>query len=122
MDPIKQKRLEAAGWSIGSTADFLELSEEESAIVELKLALSNSLKRRREKQKISQKRLAQRMQSSQSRVAKMEAGDPSVSIELLIKGLFCVGATFGDIAEVVASAEISNQKCSSLASKELQPI
>jgi DNA-binding XRE family transcriptional regulator len=102
MNTAKRKRLEAAGWSIGSTADFLELSPEEAAFIELKLRLSESLRRRRKIQKLSQGALARKIKSSQSRVAKMEAGDPTVSIDLLIRALLATGATHRDLAKVVA--------------------
>lgn len=102
MNTAKRKRLEAAGWSVGSTVDFLELSPEEAAFVELKLRLSESLKLRRKGQKLSQDALAKKIKSSQSRVAKMEAGDPTVSIDLLIRALLATGATHRDLARVVA--------------------
>jgi ribosome-binding protein aMBF1 (putative translation factor) len=102
MDSAKRKRLEAAGWRVSSTADFLELSPEEAAFVELKLRLSESLRRRRQSQKLSQDALARKLKSSQSRVAKMESGDPSVSIDLLIRALLATGATHKDLAKVVA--------------------
>lgn len=104
MDPLKRQRLEAAGWKIGSVAEFLELSPEEAAMVELKLALSRRLKESRLEHQLSQAELARRMNSSQSRIAKMEAGEPSVSTDLLIRGLLSTGATCKDIAEVIASA------------------
>jgi ribosome-binding protein aMBF1 (putative translation factor) len=102
MNTAKRKRLEAAGWKVGSTADFLELSAEEAAFVELKLRLSESLRERRKGQKLSQDTLARKIRSSQSRVAKMEAGDPTVSIDLLIRALLAMGATHRDLAKAVA--------------------
>ncbi len=102
----KRQRLEAAGWSIGTAVDFLELSKEEAAFVELKLALSKFLKEQRQEHKLSQKALARQINSSQSRVAKMEAGDPSVSTDLLIRALLSTGATPGDIASAIAESEI----------------
>jgi ribosome-binding protein aMBF1 (putative translation factor) len=103
MDAAKRKRLKAAGWSVGSAKDFLKLSPEEEAFVELKLRLSDSLKRRRQNKNLSQAALAKNIKSSKSRVAKMEAGDPSVSIDLLIRALLATGATHTDLARVVAS-------------------
>ena len=47
MDRAKQSRLEAAGWTIGSLADFLRLSDEELAIIELRLLLVDNVQRRR---------------------------------------------------------------------------
>lgn len=102
MDKMKRKRLEEAGWTIGSAADFLELSASEAAFVELKLALSDELRARREDQGLSQTVLARKLGSSQSRVAKMEAGDPSVSVDLLIRGLLAAGASRKQIASAIA--------------------
>lgn len=105
MEAAKRKRLEAAGWSVGSATDFLKLSPEEAAFVELKLRLSESLKRRRQSNKLSQAALAKKIKSSQSRVAKMEAGDPSVSLDLLIRALLAIGATRNDLARVLGSRQ-----------------
>ena len=102
MDSNKRERLEAAGWRVGSAQDFLGLSGEEAAFVELKVALSRSLRERRAEQGLTQTQVAKRMQSSQSRVAKMEAGDPSVSLDLLVRGLLATGATPRDIAAAIA--------------------
>jgi ribosome-binding protein aMBF1 (putative translation factor) len=105
MEAAKRKRLEAAGWSVGSATDFLKLSPEEAAFVELKLRLSESLKRRRQSKKLSQAALAKKIKSSQSRVAKMEAGDPSVSLDLLIRALLAIGATRNDLARVLGARQ-----------------
>jgi ribosome-binding protein aMBF1 (putative translation factor) len=91
------------GWQIGSADDFLELTPEESAYVDLKLRLSDSLRKRRAQEKLSQKELAKLVKSSQSRVAKMEAGDPTVTLDLLIKTLLALGASDLDLAEAIAA-------------------
>ncbi len=103
MQPTKRKRLEAAGWTVSSTGDFLELTPEESALIELKLNLSTRLKERRSKRNMSQIDLAKLLGSSQSRVAKMEAGDPSVSLDLLVRALLATGATRRELARAVAA-------------------
>jgi len=103
MDAAKRKRLEEAGWIVGSAQDFLKLSPEEATFVELKMRLSESLKQRRQNRNLSQTALAKKIKSSQSRVAKMEAGDPSVSIDLLIRALLATGATRNELARVVGS-------------------
>ena len=103
MKVSKRKKLENAGWKVGSVDEFLELSPEESAYVEMKLALSRSLKERRIKKKISQIAFAAKIDSSQSRVAKMETGDPSVSIDLLMKSLLALGASKKEVAQVISS-------------------
>lgn len=99
----KKRSLERAGWKIGSADKLLELTPEESAYIDLKLRLSDSLKQRRQHQRLSQKELATRVESSQSRVAKMEAGDPSVSIDLLVKTLLALGASDKDLAEAICA-------------------
>jgi predicted XRE-type DNA-binding protein len=103
MRKAKQECLEAKGWQIGSADDFLELTPEESAYVDLKLRLSDSLRKRRTQEKLSQKELAKLVKSSQSRVAKMEAGDPTVSLDLLIKTLLALGASDLDLADAIAA-------------------
>ncbi|GKS65960.1 hypothetical protein YTPLAS72_32640 [Nitrospira sp.] len=101
MNKAKQKRLEARGWRVGTTSDFLGLSEEETALVEMKLRLGHALRERREACGLSQVALAKRLQSSQSRVAKMEAADQTVSLDLLLRGLVALGATPRDIARIL---------------------
>ncbi|MBI5006036.1 MAG: helix-turn-helix transcriptional regulator [Nitrosomonadales bacterium] len=93
----KLERLQAAGWKVANTEDFLQLSEEEARLVALKLSLSSAVKKSRSKHKLSQMDLAQRMKSSQSRIAKIEAGDPSVSLDLIVRALIATGATTRDI-------------------------
>jgi len=104
MDAQKRKRLEAAGFSVGDATDFLELLPEEVAFVEMKLSLSRYLKEFRLKNKLSQENLAKKINSSQSRVAKMEAGDASVSVDLILRTMFAVGATREDVARAIASS------------------
>jgi ribosome-binding protein aMBF1 (putative translation factor) len=104
MKAAKRKRLEQAGWRVGSAEDFLELSKEEQALVEIKLALADAVKTQREKHHLSQATLAARMKSSQSRVAKIEAGDPSVSLDLLVRAVLATGATKKELAKALAAA------------------
>jgi|SRR5215831_211443 len=99
----KRARLETSGWTVGSAKDFLGLSEAEEAVIEMKVSLSRSLRDRRKRRGLSQAALARRLRSSQSRVAKMEAGDPSVSMDLLVRSLFAVGASATDLARVIRS-------------------
>ena len=103
MNTTKRKRLEAKGWRIGSAKEFLGLSELEEVYIELKLTLGENLKKRRLKKKLTQIELAKLLRSNQSRIAKMESGDPSVSIDLLIKSLLALGTTKQDIAGIISS-------------------
>lgn len=101
MDQKKRRRLQAAGWKFGSARDFLELSEAEETLVELKLSLGDTLRQRRAQKRISQTAFARLLGSSQSRVAKMEAGDSSVSFDLQIRALLSLGATRKELAKAM---------------------
>jgi len=95
-------RLARAGWRVGTVRELLGLSKAEEALVELKLILSRGLRERRARRRITQAQLARLLKSSQSRVAKMEAGDPSVSLDLLIRSLLAMGTTQRELAQVIA--------------------
>jgi ribosome-binding protein aMBF1 (putative translation factor) len=102
MRESKRKRLEAKGWRVGNAADFLSLSPEEAAYVELKLRLADRLKERRRQRTLTQNQLARLVKSSQSRVAKMEAGDPTVTVDLLIRALLALGLSNKELATTIA--------------------
>src|SRR3989304_3728711 len=75
MDRAKRKRLEAAGWKVGTVRHFLDLSAEEEAYLEIKLQLAKDLQKRRREKKLTQVDLARMLKSSQSRIAKIDAGE-----------------------------------------------
>jgi len=102
MRESKRKRLEVKGWRVGSAAEFLNLSPEEAAYVELKINLASTLREWRVRRQLTQGDLARLVKSSQSRVAKMEAGDPSVSLDLLVRTLLALGASSREIARTFA--------------------
>ena len=102
MNKTKRARLEAAGWKTGDAKDFLGLSEAEAEFIEMKLALAADLRARREARHLNQTQVAKIIGSSQSRVAKMESADSSVSIDLLIRALLKLGAERGDVAKAVS--------------------
>ena len=102
MKASKQKALERKGWVVGDAKDFLQLSPEEEAYIELRLKLAEGLKARRVRRGLSQTALAVSLKSSQSRVAKMEAGDPTVSLDLLVKSLLALGTSSRDLASIIA--------------------
>ena len=103
MEPAKIKRLEDKGWKLGSASEFLELSREESILIDIKLALSLNLKERRQNL-MTQAELADKINSSQHRIVKAENGNDSVSIELLIRAMLTTGATPQDIGQIIAQA------------------
>jgi ribosome-binding protein aMBF1 (putative translation factor) len=98
----KKKRLEAKGWKVGSAEEFLRLTPEEAAYIELKLRLAENLRARRRRRNLTQVDLARRLESSQSRVAKMEAGDPSISLDLLVRSLLALGTTRQELSRIIA--------------------
>lgn len=106
MNAEKRKRLEAAGFTVSDTQEFLGLSDEEMAYIDMHIALSNALRERRRAEGLTQQALATRLGSSQSRVAKMEARDESVSLDLLVRALLATGATVLDIAEAIAPERV----------------
>jgi DNA-binding XRE family transcriptional regulator len=103
MKTDKKRRLEAAGWRISDTREFLDLTPEEAEFVEIKLALSRRLRLLREEQNWTQAEFARRVGSSQSRVAKMEAGDPTVSIDLLVRSLLAAGANRRELGRILGA-------------------
>ena len=103
MNKSKQKAFEQKGWKIGTTKEFLKLTEEEEAYIELKLKLSTDLRKLRTEQKLTQVQFAKIIKSSQSRVAKLETGDPSVSLDLIIRSLLALGSSKKDIARAISS-------------------
>lgn len=102
MNEAKRKRLAEAGYQATTVADFLGLSTEQSELIEIKVALTSALKKQRNKSSLSQSQLAVKIGSSQSRVAKMEAGDPHVSLDLMIRALVAAGMTRAAIAEAMS--------------------
>lgn len=109
MKTAKLERLKSAGWRVGDAEDFLQLSEEEAQLVALKLSLIGAVKKSRLKRNLSQIELAQRMKSSQSRIAKIESGDPSVSLDLIVRALIASGAKVRDIQEAFVSPSLAQQ-------------
>ena len=103
MRVAKRRRLLERGWVVGDAEEFLGLTVEELALVDLRLRLANGLKLQRVQRRLTQGELAKVVRSSQSRVAKMEAGDPSVSIDLLFRSLIALGASSSDLAKIISS-------------------
>ncbi|MCL5267461.1 MAG: helix-turn-helix transcriptional regulator [Bacteroidetes bacterium] len=102
MNKNKKKRIEARGWKVGNVREFLDLSSEEATYVDLKLTLSKYLQDYRREKNMTQQQLARLLKSSQSRIAKMESGDPSVSLDLLVRSLLALGASRKNLAEMLS--------------------
>ena len=102
MKSTKKKRLETKGWKVGTVAEFLQLSREEAAYIEMKLVLSKNLQKRRRDKGLTQEQLSRLLKSSPSRIAKMEAGDPSVSLDLLVRSLLILGESRKSLAKILS--------------------
>ena len=105
MDSEKRKKLEAAGWAVGDASDFLGLTPAEAELVELKVKLALLVKEQRKIHNLSQNALAKKMGSSQSRVAKIESGDPSVSLDLIVRALLTSGVTRQELAQAIMDSD-----------------
>lgn len=97
MDRAEREALEAAGFRIGDAGDFLGLTEAERQLVRLRVALAGRVKQLRETRRLTQKQLADRVGSSQPRVARVEAGADDVSLDQLFRTLFALGGRLGDL-------------------------
>ena len=104
MKTDKRNRLEAAGWKLGSADEFLGLTPEETALVNIRVALAEGVRDRRQKLGLSQVELARKLGSSQSRVAKMEAAEPDVSLDLLVRAMLATGANPSEVGRALAVA------------------
>jgi DNA-binding XRE family transcriptional regulator len=102
MRASKREKLERVNWKVGDARDFLGLTPKEETFLELRLRLAKGLKARRVRKNLTQVELAKAVNSSQSRVAKMEAGDPTVSMDLLVRSLLALGASDRDLAKIMA--------------------
>ncbi len=98
MKADKKRRLESNGWKVGSVEEFLELADDEASMIDIRLRLGRALRVERERLSLTQAQLGRKLGSSQSRVAKMEAGDASVSLDLLVRSLLKLGARSNDVA------------------------
>ena len=89
------------GWVEGSVQEFLELPDADMEYIEAKRAWSAQLRVLRQKRHLTQSQVAARLATSQPRVAMMEKGDASVSLDLLVRSLFVLGATRRDLARAL---------------------
>jgi predicted XRE-type DNA-binding protein len=108
----KAARLESAGWKTVTVQGFLGLSDEDMAIIEVKVALATRLRAQRKRAGMSQLEVARIVRSSQPRVAKMEAADKSVSIDLLVKALVKTGVSVQEIGRSLEKITPSKVKTS----------
>jgi ribosome-binding protein aMBF1 (putative translation factor) len=108
MNEEKKQKLEKAGWSVGSVGEFLELDPEESAIIELRLAFSQCIKNARLAAEMTQTVFATKLGTSQSRLNKIEAGDPSVGFDLFVKTFVRSGLDITPIKEALVGQKVGS--------------
>ena len=101
MKPAKRQKLLNAGYRVTDTQEFLGLSESEAAVIALKIALVQRLREARLANGITQTALAKLIKSSQSRIAKMEAGASDITLDLIIKTLFALGVTPKELGKTI---------------------
>ena len=97
MKKDKREALEAAGWVFCDAEDFLELTQAERDLVELRLAVSRAVHARRKREGLTQAQAAERLKTSQSRFARIEAGARGVSLDLMFRSLYNLGGTLEDV-------------------------
>ncbi|MGM0506570.1 MAG: helix-turn-helix domain-containing protein [Bacteroidota bacterium] len=101
MKENKRRQLEKKGFQVGSTSEFLGLTPEEEAYINIRLDLSSLVKSQRTIKQWTQEQLAREIGSSQSRIAKLESGDAGVSLDLMIKALLQLGTTKKQIGQLL---------------------
>ena len=109
MNDKKRKALESAGFQIGDAGDFLALTDDERALVNLRAAASRAVCGQRKKRNVTQAKLAELINSSQSRVAKIEAGASDVSLDLMFRSLFAIGGKVGDVLRIKPELQIKGK-------------
>ncbi len=100
MKKDKIQKLKDAGWKSGTVQEFLQLSNEESALIEVRVALYEAFQKIRKEKRLTQKEAASLLHTSQSRVSKLESGDPSVTLDLMIRSLVTLGAKKKDFVRI----------------------
>ena len=73
----------------------------DSELRRMKWGLARSLRRRRQAHHLSQMALAKMLGTSQSRLARMETADDTVTLDLLARSLLAAGATRKEIARAI---------------------
>ena len=105
MEAAKRKAIEAAGWKVGDSADFLEMSKEERQLLDTRVELALAIRRQRKALHLSQKELGARLKTSQPRIAKIERAASDVSMDQLVRAFTAAGGKI-----VVNSVAVKSKK------------
>jgi len=103
MKQTKREKLANLGYRVTDTQAFLGLSDEEMALIDLKISLIEKLKEIRRYKKITQHQLARLIHSSQPRIAMLEQGRPDVSLDLICRALFALGVSRRELGRAITS-------------------
>lgn len=101
MKESKREKLRRMGYRVTNTQEWLGLSDEEMALIDLKISLIEKLKETRRHKKLTQRQLAKLIHSSQSRVAMIERGVPDVSLDLICRAMLAMGVGRKEIGKAI---------------------
>jgi predicted XRE-type DNA-binding protein len=110
MDAGKRKRLKEAGFKFGTVGELFGLSKADEEMIEVRVALANTIRSLRERHELSQEQVAELLESGQARVSKVESADPSISLDFMVRAAFCLGATRGDLARAISPFKAASPK------------
>ena len=113
MTAKKRRPLKAAGWRVGDAAEFLGLSSDEKQLVEVRLTLALAIRRQRQDRGLSQKQLAERIGTSQPRIAKIEIAAVDVSLDQLVRAYIAAGGRIECTTTGATASKMLRLKCGS---------
>ena len=113
MTAKKRRPLKAAGWRVGDAAEFLGLSSDEKQLVEVRLTLALAIRRQRQDRGLSQKQLAERIGTSQPRIAKIEIAAVDVSLDQLVRAYIAAGGRIECTTTGSTASKMLRLKCGS---------
>ena len=96
----KLKRVLEMGGRVTTVQEWLDLSDEEVALLDMKIELGKKLEALRRRKKLTQQEVAELLQTSQGRVSKMERGQ--ASLDQLAWSLLVMGESRERIARVIS--------------------
>ncbi len=96
----KIARIEAMGGRVTTVEEWLHLTPEEVAIIDMKIRLGEELKAQRKTKRLSQEKAAKLLKTSQGRVSKMEKGQ--ASLEQLVGSVLALGGSRRRLARAIA--------------------
>ncbi len=96
----KSARIEAMDGRVTTVEEWLGLSPEEVAVIDMKIRLGEELKTRRRKKKLSQERVARILKTSQGRVSKLEKGQ--ATLDQLARSVLTLGGSTKEVGRAIS--------------------